>query len=116
MQGYEADEFSDGLEAIDTLDRNHPAYDLAVVDSEMPLLSGIETLHALRTLQPGLQVLVCIAEEKRPGAGALPDGVAFLAKPFIQRDLSEALAKLQEAASRYQGPERRLTARTARSV
>ena len=116
MQGYEADELSDGMEAIDRLDLDAHRLDLVVLDYEMPLLGGLETLNALRALQPGLKALLCIRKGKQGNVATLPEGVSFLKKPFTLHDLSEALDNIHTIPCPYEGPERRRSVRHARPV
>ena len=94
MHGYQVDEVSDGTEAIGLLDLDAPALDLVVMDYEMSLLSGLETLHALRALQPGLKALFCVTDGEEVRMQPLPDRVAFLKKPCTLHDLSEGLDKV----------------------
>lgn len=94
MHGYQVDEVSDGMEAIGLLDLDAPALDLVVLDYEMPLLSGLETLQALRALQPGLKALLCVVDGEDVRADALSERVAFLKKPFTLHGLSEGLDKV----------------------
>ena len=114
MQGYEADELLDGLEAINLLDLDPCIPDLVVMDYEMPLLSGLETLNALRALRPGLKALLCIDKGQQGNMAALPEGVAFLGKPFTRQDLSEALDKIHMTTVHCGGSERRRFVRYAR--
>jgi CheY-like chemotaxis protein len=113
MQGYEAVELGDGMEAIDLMDLQHPPCDLVVLNDEMPLLSGPETLHALRVFQPGLRALICTSKGKRIDTTPPPDKSVFLERPFTLQDLSMALARLYAIPTSYQGPERRRSVRQA---
>ncbi len=94
MFGYEVVEVSDGMEAIGLLDVDAPRLDLVVLDAEMPLLSGLETLHSLWALQPGLKALLCGSKEQRARMEILPRGVAFLQKPCTLHGLSEGLDRV----------------------
>jgi CheY-like chemotaxis protein len=95
------DEVNDGMEAIGLLDLYAPALDLVVLAYEMPLLNGLETLYALRTLQPGLKALLCIGL----GEEVLPDvpleRVAFLTMPCTLQSLSEGLDKIYGIARHH---------------
>ncbi len=93
MQGYQVDEVLDGLEAIGLLDLDPPALDLVVLDYEMPLLSGLETLYALRALMPGLKALLCVAPGADVPTRALPERAAYLKKPCMPEDLLDGLGK-----------------------
>lgn len=94
MYGYQVEEVSDGMEAIGMLDVDAPRLDLVVLDAEMPLLSGVETLHSLWALQPGLKALLCGSEEQEARMVGLPQGVAFLRKPCTLHGLSEGLDRI----------------------
>ena len=94
MHGYQVDEVSDGMEAIGLLDLGAPALDLVVVNCEMPFLSGLETLQALRALQPGLRALLCVDHDQEVSPGLLPVGVASMQRPCTMQGLSEGLDKV----------------------
>lgn len=94
MYGYQVEEVSDGMEAIGLLDVDAPRLDLVVMDVEMPLLSGMETLYSLWALQPGLKALLCGSKEQEARMAGLPQGVAFLRKPCTLHGLSEGLDRV----------------------
>lgn len=96
MHGYQVDEVSDGTEAIGLLDLDTPPFDLVVLDYEMPLLNGLETLQALRAMQPGLKALLCIGEDVRGGANL--ERVAFLKKPCTMHKLTQGLDQVYGVA------------------
>jgi CheY-like chemotaxis protein len=94
MHGYQVDEVNDGLEAIGLLDVEAPRLDLAVLDYDMPLLSGLEVLQSLRAMQPGVRAILCVATRDALLADALPEGTAFLEKPCTLLGLAEAMDKV----------------------
>lgn len=94
MYGFQVEEVSDGMEAIGLLDVEAPKLDLVVLDAEMPLLSGLETLQSLWALQPGLKALLCGSRELESRMAELPQGVAFLRKPCTLHGLSEGLDRV----------------------
>lgn len=96
MHGYQVEEVNDGLEAIGMLDLDNPVLDLVVLDCEMPLLSGMETLYSLRALHPGLKALLCVSGKERLNLEILPEGAAFLKKPCTLHGLTEALGMVHE--------------------
>ncbi len=80
-------------------------WDLVLTDVDLPVMSGLELLAALRALTPGVPVLLVTASPARafpdapdpaghPGtsAGARPDGL--LIKPFRAEQLLTAAALL----------------------
>jgi CheY-like chemotaxis protein len=91
MYGYQVDEVNDGLEAIGLLDVEAPKLDLVVLDYEMPLLSGIETLLSMRALQPGLRAFFCVASKEGLRPEKLPERTAFLRKPCTLHGMAEAM-------------------------
>jgi CheY-like chemotaxis protein len=80
-------------------------WDLVLTDMDLPVMSGLELLAALRELRPGVPVLLVTASPARafpvtsdlagrPGApaGGRPDGL--LIKPFRAGQLLSAVATL----------------------
>jgi DNA-binding response OmpR family regulator len=92
--GYAADTVADGMEALDAVRTG--IYGLLLLDCVMPRLEGIETAQAVRAMdlprgQPGI---VAFSAQASPEARAkcLAAGMdAFLAKPFTEAELREAL-------------------------
>ena len=99
LQGFMVEEVSDGMEAVGLLDVDAPVLELIVLDRDMPMLSGMETLQALRALQPGLKALFCLAGEAGPQEDLLKEGIAFIRKPLTMRRLAEGLGKVFGPAS-----------------
>jgi len=60
-------------------------FNLLITDFRMPGMNGVEVIHALRDLQPGLPALVISGNPIE--AGILPAGVRFLSKPVSMSDL-----------------------------
>jgi two-component system sensor histidine kinase RpfC len=95
--GHTATLVSDGERALDALESSH--FDVALIDRNMPRLSGIETVQAIR-LTAGARERLPVAmlsadvtpEAKRECMEAGAD--AFLAKPIEAARLLEELQKL----------------------
>jgi CheY-like chemotaxis protein len=70
----DVDEAGSGAEAVELLDRADR--DVAVVEIQMPVDQGLETIVALRRRSPGLRIVVCsfhadaATKERALGAGA----------------------------------------------
>jgi two-component system sensor histidine kinase RpfC len=102
--GHVATLVNDGEQALDALERD--AFDLVILDRNMPGIGGIEALQALRLMTRGRERLPVImlsadvtAEAKREALEAGAD--AFLSKPV------EALRLLEEIQTQAAGtPER----------
>lgn len=94
MHGYQVDEVEDGMEAVGLLDLEAPPFDLVVLDDEMPGLSGVETLYALRALQPGLKALLCVSSSMGVRILAPPERADVLVKPFSAQDLARGLDRV----------------------
>ncbi len=105
--GIDADVAGNGLEAIDALHRQ--AYDLVLMDVQMPELDGLEATRRIRREFPA---------SARPRIVAVTAGVAqldekscreagmdgFLAKPFKIEDLAGELRKTVELVAVADGP------------
>ncbi len=92
LQGYEVDEVVDGMEAIHCLVTDGSKIDLVILDYDMPMLNGIETLYSMREMRPGLKAILRSTDYERVCLyGKYLEGVAFLRKPCTLQDVSEAL-------------------------
>jgi CheY-like chemotaxis protein len=90
----------DAFQALAQL-REAPPPDLVITDYGMPGMSGLELAQALRTLRPGLPILLAT------GYGDLPAGAASsltrLSKPFDPPALAAAIKLAGEAALAVRG-------------
>jgi DNA-binding response OmpR family regulator len=110
FQGFDVDEVCDGMEAIELVMKARPVLDLAILEYKLPVLNGIETLDALRRLQPGLLAILCSEDYDRACLyGRTLEGVQFLRKPCEAGDLDRALKRLAR-----QTPSRRARAAQVR--
>jgi CheY-like chemotaxis protein len=83
VAGYEVSVADNGFDAISAGEAG--PFDLLITDFRMPGMNGIEVIHALRRLRPGLPALVISGNPVE--AGVMPDGVRFLSKPVSMADL-----------------------------
>jgi PAS domain S-box-containing protein len=92
--GYEVLVAADGAEALRLAHRR--SIDLLLTDMTMPGLGGEEVASRLRADLPRLKVIYMsgYADSGLLSAGALPDGAAFLEKPFTFAALTEAVGAL----------------------
>jgi two-component system, cell cycle sensor histidine kinase and response regulator CckA len=92
--GYEVLVAADGAEALRLAHRRN--IDLLLTDMTMPGLGGEEVASRLRADLPRLKVIYMsgYADSGLLSAGALPDGAAFLEKPFTFAALTEAVGAL----------------------
>jgi CheY-like chemotaxis protein len=91
--GFEVDAASDGADAVARFNARPEAYRAAVLDLTMPRMGGRETAASLRAARPDLPILLTSGyseAEALEGAAHLN----FLRKPFLARDLHDALADL----------------------
>jgi two-component system phosphate regulon response regulator PhoB len=103
--GYQVRAFGDGLSAL-TDARQHPP-DLAILDTMMPLMSGLELCQELRkdpvTANIPIIVLTALAHETDIAAGFAAGADDYIVKPFSTNDFAirvkAALARLQASAS-----------------
>jgi CheY-like chemotaxis protein len=88
--GHEVIDVGDGEAALAAVHENHP--DVVLLDITMPQLDGLQTLHAIRALLPGVPVVLSSgyhdASTLLPGE-APADG--FVKKPYRLDELREAV-------------------------
>ena len=84
-----------GREALESVSENE--YDAVVLDLKMPGMDGLETLRAIRQMDPDIQVLV-LTGHGTVSAGV--DGMQLGAADFLQKPVSiETLCASIEAAA-----------------
>ena len=95
-KGIECEEAADGRAGLEQL-KNGPGFDVALVDWNMPVMSGLEMLCQLRAAgYRDLRVLMVTTEAENDFIlRALESGAdEYLMKPFDDEALSEKLAML----------------------
>nr|NJM00947.1 response regulator [Desulfobacula sp.] len=87
-----------GAEALDLFRQHQGKVCCAITDLTMPGLDGWETLAALRTIQPGLPVILASGYEEALAMGrdAPEQPNAFLHKPYSKAELKNALSRALE--------------------
>lgn len=84
---------SNGKAAIDKLDLLHP--DVLVLDLDMPVMDGFETLAAVRRSHPHLPVIV-FSHLTRAGAAATLDALALGATGFALKPRADGIGMAEE--------------------
>jgi DNA-binding NarL/FixJ family response regulator len=94
---------ADGAAAIDAVGRLHP--DAAILDIDMPGISGIEATQQIHAANPGVEILILSAIDRREIIEqALNAGASgYLHKDFVLDELRFALDAVL-AGSRYLSP------------
>jgi two-component system KDP operon response regulator KdpE len=101
--GFEVAEASRGEEALQML--RGSAYDVVLLDINMPGIGGIETLRRIRALAPRLPVLMLtVRDQEEDKVEALDLGADdYVTKPFSTREL---IARIRTAVRRMRAPAR----------
>jgi CheY-like chemotaxis protein len=100
-------EAKDGDEALALSGSHDGAIDLLLTDIMMPGLSGADVCRRVRESRPGIPTLFISGfypEAVFPDH-RLPDGAAFLAKPFMPEELTEAVDDLLAPLASHDGRE-----------
>ncbi|MFN7252695.1 MAG: response regulator [Anaerobacillus sp.] len=94
--GYEIDEASDGLEALQYISDND--YDLVLIDYMMPGLTGLEVIEKVRSLPTKqhvkIMMLTAKSQQKDEERAKLAGANYFLAKPFSPVKLAELVGEI----------------------
>ena len=93
------DEASNGNEVLDKVSEKD--FDLLLLDIAMPGLNGLDTLKQLKTLKPGLRVLVLsMYPEDEYAVRAIKAGAAgYLTKARASHELMEAIKKVSSGGN-----------------
>jgi CheY-like chemotaxis protein len=91
--GFKVFEAVNADEALTVLEAR-PDVQAVVTDIEMPgSMNGIELAHEIRHRWPGIGVIVTSGRQ-RPGLNDLPEGVPFLAKPYLPETVVTVIWKM----------------------
>lgn len=85
----------DGLDAVRKIQKTH--YGALLLDIKMPEMDGIQTLGALRTIDPHIPTLIVTGfddKETRRTAQLYPNVLGILLKPFMSEDLRQYMPQL----------------------
>ncbi|MGM9668653.1 MAG: response regulator transcription factor [Faecousia sp.] len=97
-QGYHVDEAASGLEAVEQV-RNHPDFDLVIMDIMMPGLDGVEACRRIREFSAVPMLFLTAKTQLGDKAEAYGSGGDdYLAKPFSQKEL---MMKAESLLRRY---------------
>lgn len=92
-------EASDGLQAMELIATHRP--DIAIVDVQMPNLTGIEVTRRVKALHPDVRVLVLTAYDDEPYINALLQGGAdgYVLKTSDSAELVRAIRAIYQGKS-----------------
>ncbi|MGA8780008.1 MAG: response regulator transcription factor [Terracidiphilus sp.] len=101
--GFQVAVASRGEEALQVL--RSSAYDVVLLDINMPGIGGVETLRRIRTFAPRLPVLMLtVRDQEEDKVEALDMGADdYVTKPFSTREL---IARIRTAVRRVRAPAR----------
>ncbi|NCG18819.1 MAG: response regulator [Rhodobacterales bacterium] len=82
--GYQVQAVLNGQEAVEEFERKNGAYDIAVFDTLMPVLGGVDAAKQIRKIKPGLPILFCSGYSVQLVDDEILNApqTGFLAKPF----------------------------------
>ena len=86
------DSVLDGAEAFRAFGQ-HPA-DLVITDMQMPIMSGLDLIRALRALPSAVPILMLSSDSMVQTAALATGATRFLAKPFAIAALRQTLREL----------------------
>ena len=89
--GYKVVQAENGMEALKILEKNSDIQ-LAIVDFAMPQMSGIQTIRAIRKINPSIRIILSSGFADQERAVTPNSGIqAFLQKPVQLERLAETL-------------------------
>jgi CheY-like chemotaxis protein len=100
MSGFTVETADDGAAAVSLLESKLCSPSLILMDAQMPGLSGLELIHALR-LRTGAHIVLISASEPAAELRTAADG--FLLKPFDAAEVRHLWAETLSEAAHQQG-------------
>ena len=97
--GYSVTTSGDPREALAMIKRQKDRFDLVIADQTMPEMTGLELLHEILRLRPGLPVILCTGfSEQLNEESALREGARqLLLKPVTCMRLAESVRNVLDA-------------------
>ncbi|MGE5251247.1 MAG: GAF domain-containing protein [Bacteroidota bacterium] len=107
QMGYRADVASNGLEAVESVERQ--TYDLVLMDVQMPEMDGLDATRAIRGLKalPGQPRIVAMTANAMQGDRemCIAAGMdSYISKPIRLNELIEALSQTPKVGERAKKP------------
>jgi len=96
-EGHEVHEASDGVKGTQIFDQNE--IDIVITDIIMPTQDGVETIRALKNLDPNVRAIAITGfrgSYNRLPAAEFVGAKRTLVKPFTQEELLAAVASVLE--------------------
>jgi two-component system chemotaxis response regulator CheY len=101
--GYETIHAGNGQEVLSALERGREEIDLILLDWNMPVLNGLETLTRIKKNNPGgdIPVLMVSTESEDDKIQQAMDAGAggYISKPFTAETLAAAVREVKEKRS-----------------
>lgn len=99
LRGYRVLTATDGRDGLRVFEENLDKVDLILCDAVMPNLNGLEMYESVRSLRPEVPLILMSGYTGRERSSrSLPEGAAFLQKPYRIANLFQAIRrKLDEA-------------------
>jgi len=99
--GCTVTDVADGLEAVQTFERNPELFDCVVLDLMMPGYNGDEAFEHIRQIRPDIPTLICsgYSAQKLSARFASDESALFLQKPYGLDELTSALATVTRRAT-----------------
>jgi len=90
LLNYQVTIANDGEEALVLIQQATTPFALVITDATMPRLTGTDLIATLKSLHPGLPVILTSGQGP-DGSESWPSEVQFLAKPVTMAELSKAI-------------------------
>ncbi len=97
VQGYDCDEATNGLEALDMIEKTD--YDLVILDIMMPKMDGFMTLKRIKAQKDIPVIMLSARQEEDDKLLSFSSGVDdYVTKPFSPKEL---MARIKAVLDRY---------------
>ena len=112
-RGYDVTTALDGQSGIDIL--SEKTIDVVVLDVKMPVMDGMETLKAMKSAHPLVEVIMLTGHATVETAieGMKSGAFDYMMKPC---DMNELISKITEAHDKKQGQENKILEARARHI
>lgn len=97
--GYQVTVFTDSISALSFFREQHSKFSLVILDMMMPKLDGTAIYHSIKSISPGMRVILVSGYSINGATRALLDEGAqmFIQKPFYRVKLLDAVREVLES-------------------
>jgi PAS domain S-box-containing protein len=94
---YKVEQFRSSYSALQAFEDEPQKYDLVITDLTMPELTGVDLVHEIQKIRPGVRIILCsgLGSNGKYAADLFHDSIgAYVSKPMGRKQIAETVSGL----------------------